>query len=1235
MSPCLRFRSCILSVITTLTLALTSVPLGDAAAVAPDEARWKNGELLAPLPSSPEARATAIEQAIAFGRTRVGARPATKSVTYASSANRAPLVYANRVASPASSRVTLAAEPDRGAWLRALDERLRESEQALAGPGAAAPAPDGANAPSVVEFTPPPKAAPLSFGFDGIDDTGLDPASPDIAVGPNHILIAANDRFAVMDKCGTTLYTDLLRTFFGQPATRTYHSPKVLYDPWTPRWIMIFVGTENNFSESVLYLAVSETADPLGPWYHYDITTFYYPGLRDDPSVAVTPDEVYITWNQFNLSTFAFEGARLLELVKSEVYTTSGVALYSYFSMTNPNDASLAVSVRPAQMRTYGGDMYFVNNQPFGDDYFTLWELSGPPGASTLTGYNVFTGAYATPSDMAQPNATLVDAGDCRVCDAVYASGKLYAAFTLDDSGAPVIQTEQIDVVTLALAGIVVSGADFAYPTIDIDENDQLTWAYAVTSAVRFLSIDYLIVSFPLTLHDSGSIYSGLANFAVGGQPYRWGHFFGAALDPADSRTVWIHGTYASDSPLNSWTTRVGAVTAFTPSNLSVTALTSTYVAGLEGGPFAPDQIDFDLENTGSTTATWRVLTMPTWLSIAEQSGSLDPGASQTISFFVNGTAAGYAPGTYPDVISIGNCTGDGGGGFGSTLAVGVDGWCPGAQLTLTPPTTALGGAFSGAPFEVGAFVTAIEDVEICAIGIEAAGSSGQDLVAKIYSADGATRGGLWASSSPYTIVTGLNSFHIIPFNASLSACSEYDIAVAFETGGSWPTWDDPATEPSPLDIGGLVRVRDAEFNGNAADTRLPRIVLFTTNAACANTTDLAASAGLGFTFSANDARGLYVVPQRTMQLCSLGLNADLVPGTTLRARIYTAAGAVRTALVAEGAVVVSSPLFTFHDVPISQVLLAGSQYDLEIEFENNAAWESYDVPPATLPYVAGSDMLVYGAEQGGTITTVIPHLRVAWSEPTPGSPFDLAKQGDVYPPPFTSTGTLAHGAYITSLIGQEVYGIGVMADIPQGGFLTAYLYDATGTTRGPLVSTAVVTSDGPGMQWHDVPISASLVAAGEYDIMFASAGVDEWPYWSDASGLPYTAYGTIQVRNGESSGNPGGAFLAHMRVHACNATLTDVVDRPQRVPMLLEPPAPNPTTGMVRFGYAVDETGDVRVAIYDVRGRKVADVVHTRRDEVGVGSVDFDTTKLASGVYFVKLTTRTKSTSRKFVVTH
>jgi len=60
-----------------------------------------------------------------------------------------------------------------------------------------------------------------------------------------------------------------------------------------------------------------------------------------------------------------------------------------------------------------------------------------------------------------------------------------------------------------------------------------------------------------------------------------------------------------------------------------------------------------------------------------------------------------------------------------------------------------------------------------------------------------------------------------------------------------------------------------------------------------------------------------------------------------------------------------------------------------------------------------------------------------------------------------------------------------------------------------------------------------------------------------------------------------------------------------------------------------------VSIDVYDVAGRRVSTLLDGEPQSSGWHSVDLDSSKLPSGVYFMKMQSRMKSLTRKFVVAH
>jgi hypothetical protein len=280
--------------------------------------------------------------------------------------------------------------------------------------------------------------------------------------------------------------------------------------------------------------------------------------------------------------------------------------------------------------------------------------------------------------------------------------------------------------------------------------------------------------------------------------------------------------------------------------------------------------------------------------------------------------------------------------------------------------------------------------------------------------------------------------------------------------------------------------------------------------------------------------------------------------------------------------------------------------------------------------------LTVRDGEAGGNASnTILSHFAIGWAPATGGTPFDLAKHGDAYPPPFSSTQTgIDYGAYVTSLVDQELYSIGWRADVPAGAAIGARVYEAVGTTRGALLSEGSIVSSEDGMRWHDIPVAADLEANGDYDFEIDIGSVNEWRWWSDGSGLPYESYGVIRVVDGECQGNPTNSALIELRMRACGEAMTGVDENAVVTPRFrLELVYPNPASDRFFVEYDLDAPGPVSVAVYDVAGRRVAVLHRSGYQPAGPGRVELDSRALAPGAYFVKLNALGGSVSRKFVV--
>src|SRR5215217_1597284 len=115
------------------------------------------------------------------------------------------------------------------------------------------------------------EAAPVTRVFEGNRYTGFIPPDHAIAVGPNHFLVAVNAELQMFNKqtgAPVTLpwaLSDLFSTAM-PPGNVVLFDPRVAYDHYAQRWIVVAVAARANPAGSWIMIGRSDGSDPLGFW---------------------------------------------------------------------------------------------------------------------------------------------------------------------------------------------------------------------------------------------------------------------------------------------------------------------------------------------------------------------------------------------------------------------------------------------------------------------------------------------------------------------------------------------------------------------------------------------------------------------------------------------------------------------------------------------------------------------------------------------------------------------------------------------------------------------------------------------------------------------------------------------------------------------------------------------------------------------------------------------------------
>ncbi len=491
---------------------------------------------------------------------------------------------------------------------------------------------------------PAPLAPGLLLDFEGRDDSGQPdgflhrPPDPTIAAGLNHIVTVVNSTIDIYDKTGGLVLESSLASWFASltPPGGPF-DPKVVYDAQAGHWMIIALASDFSAQSSFL-LSVSQTSDPTGPWWNYDIssvTTFGGNAWGDYEDIGFdnkTPGSVYISSNQFSFKLGFFKTAQLVTLSKSELYTGGALTLFKTVNLKNA-DGSMAFSIRPARTLGAVSDEFMINSKSGGGAKVTLWKVTHAfPAAPVITRQAaVDIGGYSPAPNAPQPGCgNLLDTIDNRIFNAVYKNGQLYAAFTegFNWGSGTVAAVRFLEIDTASNTTVVneTYGSDglfYWFPAVTVDSGGNIISVFARGGAAEYAGVRY---SGRLTTDTATQASLLLKNGTACITGSRWGDYFGVSVDPVDNANVWVYGEWSKNltgiSSVWDWGTWVGEVSFNLTSPPAITlAMVPDAVSVAQGGT-----LGYQVSATNTTAITQ---CLDYWENVTLTNGSIYPAVGE------------------------------------------------------------------------------------------------------------------------------------------------------------------------------------------------------------------------------------------------------------------------------------------------------------------------------------------------------------------------------------------------------------------------------------------------------------------------------------------------------------------------------------------------------------------------------------------------------------------------------
>jgi Secretion system C-terminal sorting domain len=307
----------------------------------------------------------------------------------------------------------------------------------------------------------------ISTYFANAYDGGI-PNDNGLAVGKGQKVVSvANSTIKTFQgSSAAPIYTASLAGFSGgQGGSATKYDPKVTYDHYNDRFIVVFL---NGFlaSNSLIVVAFSQTDDPSGAWNIYTLDGSPN-GLNvwtDFPQIGISTTELFVTGNLFTDGGTS-QGSIIWQVNLAEGYAGQPLVTRNFVGST--------FSLNPVEggLRPYGPNMYFVRNVsnpiPTSKSVF-ISEITNTIAAGGVLNAPVALQSdliYAKSPQATQKGTTLkLNTNDCRVQSSYIENGRIEAAWNTAASGKSAIYHLTI---TLSDAGLAFSQAKGQYIKID------------------------------------------------------------------------------------------------------------------------------------------------------------------------------------------------------------------------------------------------------------------------------------------------------------------------------------------------------------------------------------------------------------------------------------------------------------------------------------------------------------------------------------------------------------------------------------------------------------------------------------------------------------------------------------------------------------------------------------------------------------------------------------------------
>ena len=422
--------------------------------------------------------------------------------------------------------------------------------------------------------------------FAGMTMNGWYPPDADIAVGPSHIVEVVNSSFAIYTKTGTKQLEQTFQTLFnGVAVATTLFDPKVIYDRFNDRYVMIVLEKSTNPQISKVLVAISDDGDPNGTWHRYRLEGALTVGgvdcWLDYPGFGYNQDGYVISGNMFGFADNNWRTTASIVLPAAAVLS-GGAANTTTFQDNQIITIQYAEMLGETTSVLYGIGSFNNNNHKM----VAIRNITTTP--TMVTRLQAVAAWVDPPATAASTSGQTVDGGDGRLYGAAWRGGQLLTSHAVGINSRVAVRwydiatngwpTSGTNPAVTQSGNIADSTRDYTYGIVTRNGAGDIGVTFSHLSATNAGSV---MVAGRVPTDPAGTVGTPSTLSTSAGNNYtfyRWGDYFGIDADPSDDGLFWVVGMTIGTN--NQWRTHIDSFRLATTLGISNVTLNPASVGG-------------------------------------------------------------------------------------------------------------------------------------------------------------------------------------------------------------------------------------------------------------------------------------------------------------------------------------------------------------------------------------------------------------------------------------------------------------------------------------------------------------------------------------------------------------------------------------------------------------------------------------------------------------------------------